>query len=986
VSSITAGIDRQSTGPVWLCRLGAFILVLAALCVLPSASVAQTDTSTGPPGDSSRTYELVSPPYKVAGVGVGLPVSGGGPNQSTGAGSGAYTGERFSVSGQLGALLLDAPFATATDWALAQRVDRSVGWRSHSPVTHAFQATENYRMVQMQEASPDFSTMMWVGNAGDLPFFAEMGALGQVNNESSLVSDWGDPPVSPTRWEPIAPLEASQRVGTTASRVFLTPTISRDGTHLAVSGAVRGVAGAGNFGCRNESGVWIEVATGGPCPDPTVDTLHATAHSAYVDDLSQGLSDAWPGAGVRTPAAACTGADDGPGLPRTRIPARNPDGTLAEEACAPPAADRQSRLVSGYGSAFGLVSSPSLAGTGPNVVSGDGARTFVMAPDPNLSAFAYAGAAACTAADSGAATRCPTQLYVRQRNSDGEVVSRWISRPEPGLLDGPLPASLLGAALFEGASADGSKVFFRTNSPLTADDPNGATQTPANPNPATARSATSWDLYMFELAPGPDGDPATPDGDPTGPGSQLTRITGGPAGTSDCGTQPNAAAASAARLISADGSRVYFSCSAPLGGVADRATGTAAGSQGGTPATADQTNVYLYDASKPPAERYTFVARLPRTTSGGGATSESLTRCASATIHAGASTLEQPQSFSPQAVSCWRGDADGRFVVFWTLGRLTDDDPDEFGADASADIYAYDADADELVRVSRPQGAVDETYLCGTTVASTACYADPGMHATALGPVAPNPLLNVAVDSVSGARSVFFESAARLMDGDQNSVYDVYGWRDGALSLVSSGAADSDGTTYKGNSRDGQNVYLATRDRLTWQDVDSVLDIYTARVDGGIVKPPDPPVCGVLGHGCQGAGAGEVVSGPPASGGPSEGDAESVVRGRLVIRGLSARARARAARSGVIALRVRSNKAGLVKATGRARIGGKRVRVGSGRKRFAGAGTEVVRVKLSKRAKRMLAAGKRLSVGLSVSQSGARNRAITVRLERGDRR
>jgi hypothetical protein len=878
-----------------------------------------------------------------------------------GAGSGAHVGERFAVGGHLGALLLDAPFATASDWAFAERVDGQVGWRSHSPVTRSFQDAEPYRMLQMQESTPDFSTVMWSSNAGDLPFFEEMAALGAANNLSSLISDWGSPPESPTRWEPIGPLAPSQRIGSISERVFLAPAISADGSHIAVSGQVRGLAGVG---------------------DPTLDTVGDAAQVAYIDDVSAGLSDSWPGAGIRVPAAACTGQDGGSGQSRTRIPVRNVDGSLGEVACAASAANRDSRLVSDLGSAFSWQgSNASTVGTSTtNVISADGSRAFFMAPDPKVTD----SGSGCV--DSGAGTRCPTQLYVRQRNVDGEVVTRWVSRPEAGLVDDPLPAGLLGAAYFEGASADGSKVFFRTNSPLTADDPNGAGQDPANPNPETERGEFSWDLYMFELAPGPDGNPSTPDGDPTGPGSELTRITAGPSGAADCGTQPDSAPANALRFSSQDASRVYFSCSAPLGGVADRSTGTAAGVQGGSATTADLTNVYLYDTNAAdPADRYRFVARIPRTTGAGGSSNENLTRCASVAGLRGAGVLNSPKAFKGSPVNCWRGSEDGGFATFWTLGRLTGDDPDEFGPGASADIYAYDVDSDELLRISTPQGAVDETYPCGSVAAGTECYADPGMHSPTIDPTAPNPLLNIAVNPVSGERAVFFESESRLVDEDENAVFDVYQWRDGVLSLVSGGDPGSDGVTYKGNSVDGLNVYLATRDRLTWQDVDAVLDVYTARVGGGIAQPSDPPVCVVLVDGCHPDGGGAAIELGLVSDKPAGVEAAPRARPRLAI-AVGARARRRAARTGVLAVRVRASGPGVVRLVARARIAGKPVKVASARKRMRKAGTVVVRLRLNRQARRVLSRGSVLGVSLRAAQPGTRVRTATVRLERGNRR
>ena len=176
-------------------------------------------------------------------------------------------------------------------------------------------------------------------------------------------------------------------------------------------------------------------------------------------------------------------------------------------------------MISPYGASSAVSNALVDRQAQPNTVSADGARAFFMAPDPNVKVPTNPGALGCT--DLGAATKCPPQLYVRQRNSDGTEVVRWISRPVDGLL-GSQQASLLGPAIFEGASSDGDKVFFRTTSPLTADDRNGTgTAPPAGGITEGTASASSWDLYMYDLPDAPDADPA--DG-------TLTRISAGPTG------------------------------------------------------------------------------------------------------------------------------------------------------------------------------------------------------------------------------------------------------------------------------------------------------------------------------------------------------------------------------------------------------------------------------------------------------------------------
>jgi len=459
-----------------------------------------------------------------------------------------------------------------------------------------------------------------------------------------------------------------------------------------------------------------------------------------------------------------------------------------------------------------------------------------MSPDPVLSASNNPGASACTAATEDE-TACPAQLYVRQEMPDGSAVTRWISRPADGLL-GLQQASLLGRAWFEGASADGDKVFFRTNTPLTADDPNGGAPVPGGVTSGAA-SSTSFDLYMYDLPDAPGADP----GDGT-----LTRITGGPDGAGDCNSVPQDASIASLRFASEAGDRVYFTCQHPLPGVPAPANGTIT-SPGDFPGNfPTQTNLYLYDANRPATERWRFLASIPRSTS---------------SVPAACASTGGRREFSSESNSnsnCVRGTEDGSFITFLTPGRLTADDPDA----ASLDIYGYDAEADRLTRLSAPENPAATTYSCGS---GQQCFAGTGSDSGGGSRGAtPNPKLAVVTEPAAGERVAFFQSAARLVAEDQNDVHDVYQWRDGDLSLVTTGAPNALDAVYGGNSADGRNVYFATREALTWQDVDVVNDIYTARVGGGIPEPPATPVCAVLDDACQGAPVGAPAASGAASG------------------------------------------------------------------------------------------------------------------------
>jgi hypothetical protein len=628
--------------------------------------------------------------------------------------------------------------------------------------------------------------------------------------------------------------------------------------------------------------------------------------------------------------------------------------------------------VSSYGAATVISGVVADLSSLTNVISRDGSRAFFMSPDPGASGVPDA-AGFC--AGIGAETLCPPQLYVRQLEEDGSATVRWISRPA-GALFGQQASRLLGPTVFEGASEDGDKVFFRTTSPLTADDPNGMGATPPPGGVVTGRaSEASWDLYMYDFPDAPGADPASGD---------LTRISGGPTGTGDCNNPQEESAvagwrAASLRFSSEDGQRVYFVCAAALTSVSDASGGVT--EPAGSAATTDAANLYLYDATRPESERWRFVARIPRSVS-----ANSMASCAStaATPGPGTKTHNGPSTDTATfaLTNCVKGTADGSFVTFWTDGQLTADDPEE----DSGDIYAYDSTADELIRLSEAQGGVGGTYTCVDTVnaapAAVQCNGDPGAAwGNAL------PMLGVVSDpQVAGDKIAFFQSKSRLVPGDSDDAYDVYQWRNGELSLVSTGQSDPRfGAVYKGNDASGQNVYFATMDDLSWQDVDAVADVYSAHIGGGIPEPLPPAVCSVLDGLCQAAAPSGGAPADPRTNGPLEGGNAVSERQSLSLSRFGAKARRRAARTGVLRASVRTSRAGTVRVGAHRRVGGRSVKVAGARRRIAKPGVVRVELRLASSARSALRRGRTLRLTVRVAQTGARTRSSTVLLKRGQR-
>jgi hypothetical protein len=97
-------------------------------------------------------------------------------------------------------------------------------------------------------------------------------------------------------------------------------------------------------------------------------------------------------------------------------------------------------------------------------------------------------------------------------------------------------------------------------------------------------------------------------------------------------------------------------------------------------------------------------------------------------------------------------------------------------------------------------------------------------------------------------RWAFFSSPDALVPEDTNGKYDAYSYDTltEEVHLLSSGTSDED-SFFMDASADGRDAFFTTRERLVGWDVDTNLDLYDARVGGGLpLPPPGPPP----GQGC----------------------------------------------------------------------------------------------------------------------------------------
>jgi DNA-binding beta-propeller fold protein YncE len=229
--------------------------------------------------------------------------------------------------------------------------------------------------------------------------------------------------------------------------------------------------------------------------------------------------------------------------------------------------------------------------------------------------------------------------------------------------------------------------------------------------------------------------------------------------------------------------------------------------------------------------------------------------------------------FGPPEYGAWKASpsqrvaqvsADGDWLAFMSLAELTGYNNTLRGggkckssqSPACREVFVYSLDSETLSCAScnptgqQPLGDSNLSLL------------RPG-PSRPTGPPFPQPR-NLARD---GSGRLFFESQDELSPRDVNGhIQDVYGWEpngvgsceepEGCVSLISSGTSSVD-SMFVDASTSGNDAFFITRQRLLPRDKDDLLDLYDARVGGGIQEPVEPP--------CSGEECPAAPASPPSS-------------------------------------------------------------------------------------------------------------------------
>lgn len=451
----------------------------------------------------------------------------------------------------------------------------------------------------------------------------------------------------------------------------------------------------------------------------------------------------------------------------------------------------------------------------------------------------------------------------------GEPELELLARDKDGVVHGGRCGAHLGgerATFNQGAiSPDGQRIFLSTRpaQPFDEETAAGPACETAKPLRVLQRTATPEGPVIAEIAPGA----------PAASGDDLFQGA------------------------SADGTKAYFTSPRDIAASDADPSPEACGAEVGKSKGCD---LYLYDSSKPPAERLTQASAGQDASPGegadvlSGATAISGDGSRAYFVAQGALTGEpNPAGDSAQAGEpnlylygaeteslafiatlspadaggMWgtkgtgfgdayaaplygpglQGGGDGRILAFASKAPLTSDDEDG----GFRDVFRYDADAGTLERISKAaEGGSDNGAF------------DAAVNPAVEGVAEYNFGEMVRWASEDG-QVIAFATEEALIPGDEDAADNPYAWHSGELGAVLAPIEESPAV-----GPVGAQLAFSTPAALLSQDIDTSPDVYVARANGGFPLPADPQECDPLQEGsCGQASPAPQAPGPPASAG-----------------------------------------------------------------------------------------------------------------------
>ncbi|MGD0452465.1 MAG: hypothetical protein ABSB69_02605 [Solirubrobacteraceae bacterium] len=393
-----------------------------------------------------------------------------------------------------------------------------------------------------------------------------------------------------------------------------------------------------------------------------------------------------------------------------------------------------------------------------------------------------------------------TELYDRV----GGVSTAEVSAPGPGARSGecdtqggvcnPEPAK------FWRASADGSLVYFTSKAALTRESYTGK-EPVGGENPGS-------DLYRYDLDTHTLTDLTVDLNEEDPDGADVLGVVG----------------------ASEDGSYVYFVAEGELGE-------PAAGEESGQP------HLYVWHDGAEGFGTVKFIATLRASTDHEEEEPDEEENVEALRLGPGFNYRSDVADWTSRPIASQAYvTPDGRHLAFMSAEPLTGyDNEDEATGEADHEVFEYSAETGQLACAScdpsgaRPLGSAFVGARMSERVST--------------------PFHQPRSLSDDGSR-LFFTSPDPLVSGISGGSDKVFEYENGEVHLISGTEGGGSGV-FLDASASGNDVFFATRERLASSDGDELVDVYDARVDGGIAAP-------VATTPCQGSTCQEPY-GPPAS-------------------------------------------------------------------------------------------------------------------------
>jgi hypothetical protein len=344
-------------------------------------------------------------------------------------------------------------------------------------------------------------------------------------------------------------------------------------------------------------------------------------------------------------------------------------------------------------------------------------------------------------------------------------------------------------ARYEVASTDGTQVLFAANAGLA-----GPTGVAPQENCASAEmgAAVACDLYDYNRETGALTDLTTDYNQADAKGAAVQGVLG----------------------LSEDGSYIYFAAMGQL------VPGQGKSYVENTGAT-KSSNVYLYHDGQ-----LYFVANVANTDLNGNSASG---------ISGNAVLIRSMVNWSSYVPPS------GRQLLFESRSNVTG-----YESGHNAEAYLYSVDSKTLTCISCRANGQQSPIVTNGLAVTTVLPGRANFQASTRGLHYNRPMTD------DGSR-IFFSSTDALAPGAVAGSSNIYEWENGKISLIATNSAKSIGSSKLiGTSRNGNDVFFTTTNRLVSQDFDVEGDLYDARVGGGFPAEPVTTPCEPAADQCQG--------------------------------------------------------------------------------------------------------------------------------------